>query len=627
MNIILMIFPISILVMTFYGAKISPKGLLSDTFIDLDQAKRIQAFACLSVILHHLTQDITNYGWKYRGPVTIYSFIGYLCTAVFFFFSGYGLVTSLDKKENYLKGFLRKRLSAVLIPFWIINLLAVVLIMVMRKQTLPVLEILCDITGITLIDGNGWYIIEIVFLYITFYAVFRLIKNKDLAIGVISAVTICIIIVSFMRGHDTGEASSWFRGEWWYNSTITFAYGMIFFRIKDRFTAFCIKHYRAVLVVLTVLSVLAIGANVYAQLHLGYYHEPVHNGVRDAVITLVIQSLSCLIVVTLVLILNMRISLGNRCVNFISGISLELFLVHGFVMDRIFAKMKMNDFLFFLAVFATSIVCAALIAPLVRLAVKKVSQLLLYERRTNDTLESRLYEKRKEKRIKVLGTGAAIIAVCAAIYFTIGRAVILKNEYSAECVGIKNASVGDVVRWGHFEMNPDHPGKERVSWIVLEKDEESVLLVSEKGLAGSYYHQKHEAVNWENSDLRRYINEDDVIKDTFSKYEMADMTAIDGDMISLLTVEEAGKLFSGDEERELLITSAAEAKGTNINELSKHHYWDYQSHKTSWWWLRGTDEALLTAPIVTVDGVISPSEKYVNKPGGAIRPVIRVNMH
>ena len=49
--------------------------------------------------------------------------------------------------------------------------------------------------------------------------------------------------------------------------------------------------------------------------------------------------------------------------------------------------------------------------------------------------------------------------------------------------------------------------------------------------------------------------------------------------------------------------------------------------KTSWWWLRGdTGYTGLTAPIVTVDGVISPDEKYVNKPGGAIRPVIRVKI-
>ncbi len=626
MNAALMIFPIIILFITFYGAKITKKGLVSDSFIDLGQAKMIQAFACLSVILHHLTQDITNFGWKPKGPITVYSFIGCLCTAVFFFFSGYGLITSLDQKETYLKGFLKHRLPAVLIPFWLINILGIVMIMVAKGRKFSVAEVIGNITGITLVDGNGWFIIEIVFLYIAFYILFSLIKNRDLATALMCAVTLGIIVYSFMQGHDEGENVHWFRGEWWYNSTLTFAYGMVFARVKDRFAAFCVKYYAGMLTLFGVLSVVAIVANIYAQLRLGYYHEPVHHGVRDAVITLVIQSLSCLIVTTLLLIMNMRIVLGNRALVFIGGISLQLFLIHGFIEDYIFAGRGLNDFLYYLAVLAASISCAAVVSPPVKLAVKKVTELLSYGRRKTDTLESRIYEKRRAKRLKVLGIVAAVSTVAAALYFIIVRNVVLKNEYSQESRDLKNAAVGDLVKWGHYDTDASFPGKERVSWIVLEKDGDSALLISEKGLAGSYYHQKHEAVSWKDCDLRGEIN-GKASSGAFSKFEKADMLQIDGDLISLLTVEEAQKLFSTDEDRELIITAIAKAQGTNINELSKHHYWDFQSRKTSWWWLRGTDEALLTAPIVTVDGEILVSEKYVNKPGGAIRPVIRVSIH
>ena len=52
-----------------------------------------------------------------------------------------------------------------------------------------------------------------------------------------------------------------------------------------------------------------------------------------------------------------------------------------------------------------------------------------------------------------------------------------------------------------------------------------------------------------------------------------------------------------------------------------------KGYRTSWWWLRGEDGLeMITAPIVTVDGTIEEDTKYVNKPGGAIRPVIRVHI-
>jgi len=97
----------------------------------------------------------------------------------------------------------------------------------------------------------------------------------------------------------------------------------------------------------------------------------------------------------------------------------------------------------------------------------------------------------------------------------------------------------------------------------------------------------------------------------------------DGDLITLLTVEEAAGFFEDAEDRELAITSAAEQDGTNINRMSKDNNWDMKGYRSSWWWLRGeAGEKSITAPIVSVDGEILLSKKAVNKPGGAVRPVI-----
>jgi hypothetical protein len=48
-----------------------------------------------------------------------------------------------------------------------------------------------------------------------------------------------------------------------------------------------------------------------------------------------------------------------------------------------------------------------------------------------------------------------------------------------------------------------------------------------------------------------------------------------------------------------------------------------KGYDSSWWWLKGSNkEGEITAPIVEIDGSIYENKKYVNKPGGAIRPVL-----
>ena len=49
-NLLLLIFPILLFIITFYCATLSKKGLLSYTFLDLDQSKNIQAFACSKMV-------------------------------------------------------------------------------------------------------------------------------------------------------------------------------------------------------------------------------------------------------------------------------------------------------------------------------------------------------------------------------------------------------------------------------------------------------------------------------------------------------------------------------------------------------------------------------------------------
>ena len=624
MNALFMIYPVLLIILTFWGADFS--GLIRPSKCDnafaahedfFAQSKMIKAAACLFIILHHLTQRTTVYGNIDKGPINIFNDMGYMFTAIFFFFSGFGLITSLYSKRDYLDDFLIKRLPTVLLPFWLINIIYLLLNRFVYGKREGVIEILKDLFSLQLINGNGWFIIEITLIYLMFFVLFRLIKSRNAALTILCIAVLVIIPFVLTQGHKAdGAKEAWFQGEWWANSTLSFILGMLYARFKNSWDAFFKKHYYPKLVITAVIAVLMHIVATVINRSMGYYHAGRPTAVRDAVVTVIVQNIDACIFVMLILLLSMKISLGNRFIRYISGVSLELFLIHGAFVELIFFKFDTdNDVLRFAIVYVLSIAATVLLAPIIKFVVKRAISFLHY-----------LTDNERNRKKVGLGLIAFLLAAAAIIGgFLYGeRFFFAEQTYQEEMKMLRNAGVGTHVQFGRYDTNPLIPGAERITWIVVAKKDGVATLLSQDGIDGSYYNQHHEEVSWENCDLRTHINSGDYLK-MFNKFEKERLDPISTDIFTLLTVEEAETFFKDDKERELIITSVAKNRGTNINTLTKFNSWDMKEYRTSWWWLRGADgQKSLTAPIVTDDGTIEPDKKYVNKPSGAIRPVIHV---
>lgn len=629
-DLLLVLFPVLLFGAAGYKARISKKGSFSRTFMLPDQTKMIQAAACLGIILHHVTQQITEYGVLPRGPIGIFNETGFLLTALFFFYSGYGLITSFYTKPFYLHSFLQNRLPRVLIPFWVINLLGCLADRFVYGVRLGPEAFLARVFGLFLGNSNSWFIIEITVLYLFFYLFFFLVPEKDLALLLLEISVLCLIVFAFFRGHDPlGAKGTWFRGEWWYNSTAAFAAGTLYGRFRDRADPFLRKNYRVCLGLSALLTAGSVHLAVFMVRRWGYYHEGSFYGYRGALLTLLSQSAACCCFVFFLLLVSMKISLGNPLIRYLAGIRAELFLIHGYFVNRVFAPIRMPDFVRFGAVIVCSILCTALLAPGIRILTRRAAEILMPRQAESPTLEREMAERRRRKVLKriaaAVGTGILVLGL-VLLWRAPGHLFFAGKECREEYEALSGAGIGDEVFFGYFEMEPARLGKERIPWIVARRWKDQVILVSRYGIAGSFYHQRHEAVSWEESDLRTFLNSETFLS-AFSSYERAYLADTDGDAVTLLTAEEAESFFEKDTDRELAITKAAEQEGTNINRMSKHHGWDMKGYRSSWWWLRGEKgEKSLTAPIVTVDGEILRADKAVNKPGGALRPVIRIRL-
>ena len=619
----LLIYPAIIFAVTFWGARITKNAGIAPEYMSLVQARIIRAFACLFIILHHITQDITTYGSHPKGPVTLLANIGYLLTAIFFFYSGFGLVTRYYSQSGYLDNFLVKRLLSVLVPFWITNVFAVLLNLIITKRVESAADVLTDISGFYLINGNAWFIIELVFFYILFYLFFTICKNKDVALFLLGIGTVIIMIYGFFNGHEDNVRLHWFTGEWWYNSTPTFMYGAVYARFRKKVDGFFNRHYRIMLPVIAAFTVAAVEFALFANSAFGYYRDFRFGGARFALYTLLAQSLACIVFVTLVMMLGMRITLGNRVMEYIGSISMELYLIHGFFVKQIFGGIKMSEFTRYAVILASSIAFTALVAPAIKFAVQRSLKLAAFCSRENAGDK----EKKLSIRKKTLGTAFAIVLMvtaAVAMSFTAISSLVTSRHFAGEIKALSEAEVGDIVTFGKYETDPNKFGKEDLTWIVTRKNGSRVCLMAQYGITGSFYNREHTPVSWKTSDIHNMLNSDEFMK-IFNSYEVSALAKSNGDFVSLPTEAEVTSFFETDEDRQLVVTPYAAESGVNVNNLSKDNSWDMKGYRSSWWWLRGDNlKKNINAPIVTVDGTISADEKPVNKPGGAVRPVIWV---
>lgn len=124
--------------------------------------------------------------------------LGAQCVALFFFFSGYGLMFSYQSKgDAYLKGFVHKRLGRILLP--LITAYALYIpIYWFRVGPIDPITILRSLYSPDPFLKFSWYVSEIIILYLLFYACFRFpfsLRKKAL---LLSTATITMMVMFYV---------------------------------------------------------------------------------------------------------------------------------------------------------------------------------------------------------------------------------------------------------------------------------------------------------------------------------------------------------------------------------------------------------------------------------------------
>lgn len=291
------------------------------------QTKAILAVLAFLTIIHHVSVSVFSeqlYG-KLLKP---FEYIGIFCVGFFMFILGYRAMR--DVTAYSWKTYVKRNIVPVLVSFFFCSY-AYMIVTQMLGERYTMKELLLSFFGLILLNDQMWIAVEVLLLnLLAAFAVYKM-KNKKAAMAVFAAGMLLMMTGSFLLGHNYREdvITNWFYGEWWYNTTLCFFFGMVYQQKQTQIQTWINNHFLPAFAGCLVLLAVTGYTAVYTNLHYGYWTEtPGNPQYGDKLLTLLAQTPAVLLFVLLMVMLVCRFRFGGRVTEAGSAIYLELILLN-----------------------------------------------------------------------------------------------------------------------------------------------------------------------------------------------------------------------------------------------------------------------------------------------------------
>ena len=207
------------------------------------------------------------------------------------------------------------------------------------------------------------------------------------------------------------------------------------------------------------------------------------------------------------------------------------------------------------------------------------------------------------------------------------------NQSDVAIENIINAEVGDYITFGTYEQDGDEKnGKEKIEWLVLDKQGSRILVISKYVIDSQWYYDKYDTYNihWETSYIRQWLNNIFIVN-AFTAEEREKIPAVTvtadanpdpdyesfqgnntNDQIFLLSINEVNRYFSSDEERICISTNYAVNNGCRAGACR--------------WWLRTVGMWSALSAVVVTNGAIDESGDSVTYTDIGVRPAMWIEL-
>lgn len=182
-------------------------------------------------------------------------------------------------------------------------------------------------------------------------------------------------------------------------------------------------------------------------------------------------------------------------------------------------------------------------------------------------------------------------------------------------------TVGDTIVFGSYELDDNATnGKEGIEWLVLAKEDDTILVISRYGVDWQKYNGEETSTSWEKCTLRSWLNHDFF----YSAFSEKEQTIILTTKVSADENPEYNVNPGSDTQDKMFLLSILEAdKYFNSN---RERTCRFIAQDAWFWWLRSPGETLDNEANVDRDGSINKEGAQVNIVNILVRPAMWIDL-
>ncbi len=355
-----------LLLISFFIIIIKRKNIFVGTYdvLEMENGNKIRGLLSVLIVIHHLSLNI-----RYAFILKAFSIIGIVCVAIFFFYSGYGLMLNYSKCDNYLKSFFSKRLMKIILPY-LVSMLMTWLGYLLIKYKFTPREMLNSI-----FDGNpfvrySWYVLTIIVLYIVFFLSGKIFKSPKKMLGGIFIGTLLYSVVVISK-------FSW--GNWTINSCFSFLFGAAASIYQERAQKILCPNKKYAMLLFAVFFLCG-SMIVFKFLNGGFILNQIIKfpEIADYLLTkpllIIGMNVLCFVLIILSFWWLRKIKLNDKVFLFLGKISFNIYLYHGLIMyllrnSRFYCKV---DILYMILTFALTLLIATIMTKVNEIVYVKI---------------------------------------------------------------------------------------------------------------------------------------------------------------------------------------------------------------------------------------------------------------
>ena len=311
----MLVYLLIILVLCASGLRVAKKNKFFSDYLSKEQTTAINGIFVLLVFLSHAITYIELSGPLDDAYLTLKGYLRQLIVASFLFYSGYGMLESIQKKGMaYVKSIPGKRFSKVLLHMEIAVALFLLTDLAIGKQY-GLRTTLLAFTFWESIGNSNWYIFAILCLYLIVFFSF-LVCRGNLYAGTFltAALSLVYAFVLLRAGKDT----------WWYNTVVLYPLGMLWSLFRPQIEKLVMKNDLCWFLCVGVLLVPYELCYLRRDTHLAWYY------------------LWGMLFMVLLVLLTMKVKIGNDILRWFGSHVFSIYILQRIPM-MVFTKLGMAD--------------------------------------------------------------------------------------------------------------------------------------------------------------------------------------------------------------------------------------------------------------------------------------------